>query len=71
MPRYKEKFKEEMAFFINPQSGYVTYNHKCKTCTQDCKQSFQAEIICCHFYEKVKINSINQGGNENAELDRK
>lgn len=53
MPMYKKKFKAEWHFFINPTTGNLTYNTKCKACIYDCKQSYKAEIICCKEYEKA------------------
>jgi len=56
MPRLTKKFKREMAFFIHPKTGFVTYNEKCLTCTQsDCKQSFRAEVVVCPHYEKKEV----------------
>lgn len=52
MPRYSKNFKREMAFFLHPKSGYVTYNKKCNQCIYDCKQSFRAEIVRCPYFEK-------------------
>lgn len=52
MPRYTKKFKQEMAFFLHPRSGYVTYNKKCNGCIHDCKQSFRAKVIFCNQYQK-------------------
>jgi hypothetical protein len=53
MRNYTKKFKQEMAFFIHPKTGYVTYNVKCLKCIHnDCKQSFRVEIVSCRHYEE-------------------
>jgi hypothetical protein len=50
MKDYTKKFKQEMAFFIHPKTGYVTYNKKCLRCKEDCKQSYRVELIVCKHY---------------------
>lgn len=63
MKNYTKKFKEEMAFFIHPKTGRVSYNDLCNRCTEDCKQSFRAEIVCCPSYKsKRAIKSTENSG---------
>lgn len=53
MRNYTKKFKHEMAFFIHPKTGYVTYNAKCLKCIHtDCKQSFRVRVVSCRHYEE-------------------
>ena len=57
MKDYSKKYQKEMAFFIHPKTGFVTYNGKCKTCIHDdCKQSYRVKIIRCPHYERNKEN---------------
>lgn len=58
MKDYSKKFKQEMAFFIHPKTGYVTYNEKCKDCIHDCKQSYRVEIVRCKHYQKQETDSV-------------
>ncbi|MCL2369673.1 MAG: hypothetical protein FWC80_00355 [Firmicutes bacterium] len=71
MPRYREKFKREMTFFINPRTGDVTYNKKCAVCIHDCKQSYKTKIITCQFYEKAteKLLKANKHLYKNKKVD--
>lgn len=54
MPRMSKKDKEEMAFYINPDTGRITYNDKCKKCVKECKQSYRATIVQCTQYESKR-----------------
>lgn len=56
MPRLSKKFKAEWEFFINPKTGFVTYNKKCKNCQNECKQSFRVDVVFCATYKK-KLHS--------------
>ena len=60
MRNYTKKFKREWNFFINPKTGKVTHNERCKACVHDCKQSHKAEIIKCP--NRVKNTAKNLGG---------
>ena len=53
MPRMSKQRKEEWAFFLNERNR-ITYNEKCRNCTQDCKQSFRAEIVYCPKYRSKR-----------------
>lgn len=66
MPRLSKKVKDEMQFFINPKTHKRQYNLHCQHCTNDCKQSYRVQIICCPKFCKsactaAEISSV-QGG---------
>ena len=50
MPRMSKRDKLYWAFFIDPATGRRKFNHVCRCCARDCKQSFRAELICCPKY---------------------
>lgn len=52
MKNYTEEYKYKMCYYINPETGRVTYNEKCKGCQNNCKQSYRAEIVKCNFCAK-------------------
>ena len=44
-----KKWKEEWSFFLGNKPKR-SYNHLCKQCQMDCKQSFRVQIIeCCNY----------------------
>lgn len=47
---YTKKYLAEMAFYIHPKTGIVTYNDMCKQCQNDCKQSHKVEVISCRTF---------------------
>ena len=50
MPRLSKRLREEWAFFLHPKTGRRTYNPLCRSCVNDCKQSFRAEVLDCPRY---------------------
>ncbi len=53
MPRMSKQRKEELAFFLNERNR-VTYNEKCRKCTEKCKQSYRAIIVYCPKYKSKR-----------------
>ena len=52
MARLSKKLAEESAFFIKKgKRRTLAYNKKCTQCVNECKQSYNAEIIKCPFYK--------------------
>jgi len=62
MKDYTKKYKQEMAFFIRPKTGYVTYNKMCLDCVHECKQSYRVDIVVCRHYEKTTKQGELYGG---------
>jgi len=58
MKDYTKKYKREMDFFINPKTGYVTYNEQCKVCKNDCKQSYRVTLVKCPYNTEKPIKNL-------------
>lgn len=61
MPRLSKRAKLEWDFFIKPSTGRRTYNDLCRRCTQNCKQSFHAEVVDCPGYESKRTIGAKSG----------
>lgn len=52
-----KKFKNENEFYINKKTGKVQFCKLCNNCQNDCKQSFDVEVLRCYkFVKKVDNN---------------
>ena len=49
----KQYTGQEWELFRN-QAGRIQFNSICRSCERRCKQTFQAEIVCCRRYESRK-----------------
>lgn len=47
-----KKWKIENSFFINPKTGKIQYNEKCKKCVCECKQSYLTSVVVCPYFKK-------------------
>lgn len=45
------KWKKENAFFLS-ENGKTALNKLCLKCTNDCKQSWKAQIVACPIFAK-------------------
>ena len=54
MKNTSHKDRGEMTFFINPNTRKIEYNKLCAKCSNECKQSFRAEVVQCQLYRKPK-----------------
>lgn len=57
MKNYGKGYKKEMAFYICPVTGKVTYNKKCKKCIRECKQSYKTIVCACKNYIKKGVDN--------------
>ena len=56
-----KKWRLEWSFFLG-SNGRRQYNKLCKSCTNDCKQSFRAKVIACpHYHSKRSANCKDKG----------
>lgn len=60
MKKLSEKFIKENQYFINSKTGKIQYNKKCISCENECKQSFNSEILECKKYIKKEENENEQ-----------
>jgi len=59
MSAKSEKWKNENDFYINNKTHKVQYNKKCITCTEECKQSFKANVMHCkNFKQRMCRNEL-------------
>jgi len=56
MPRLSKKEKNDMQFFINPDTGKRQYNLTCQHCVFPCKQSWRAVLVHCPKFTPVQNN---------------
>lgn len=49
MPRMSKRDKLEWSFFLS-ENGRKKFNHLCRRCRYECKQSFRAIITACPKY---------------------
>ena len=64
MPRLSKRDKLFWSFFIDPSTGRRKFNHLCRCCTHDCRQSFRAELICCPKYLSKRSRAVQTGASE-------
>ena len=56
MPRLSKRLWEEWAFFLHPKTGGRTYNPICRSCVNNCKQSFRVEVLeCLRYLSKCSV----------------
>ena len=56
-----KKWQLEWSFFLG-SNGRRQYNKLCKSCANDCKQSFRAKVIACpHYRSKRSVNCKDKG----------
>lgn len=55
MSAKSEKWKNDNDFFINNKTHKLQFNKKCVACTEDCKQSFKAKVMCCKNFKTKDV----------------
>ena len=64
MARLTKKLRQEMDYFINPETGRRTYNKLCRKCCKDCKQSYKALVVSCPNYKSKQSKAVKAGRKE-------
>lgn len=52
MPKMSQTTREEMDYYINPETGRITYTDLCRKCNNACKQSYKVKHITCKRYKR-------------------
>lgn len=56
-----KKQKQELNYFINPDTHRITYNIMCRKCVKDCKQSYRSIIVSCPNYKSKRSKKRREG----------
>ena len=61
-----KKWRLEWAFFLG-ENGRRQYNHTCRKCAHDCKQSFRVDLMACPHYSSKRSKICGDKGAKTAE----